>query len=137
MHRIIATLFLFAAGCARQAATKPIPPTTSETTRKFIGVWEDPDTATAVHFTIEAHDGKPTVVAAEDTTDSLERFDLTSSSYDQTEGLTWSYRVPSTGFDVRFVCSGVDGETMHCKFSNDRGMWGTQELRRVAEPARQ
>jgi hypothetical protein len=46
------------------------------------------------------------------------------------EGFTWDYLVPSTGYQVHVIVVAADSENLHTRWSNDHGGSGTEILER-------
>jgi hypothetical protein len=79
----------------------------------FVGVWEDQETLSRAIIALEK--GKPVVMKYVDS--DGEDFPVLRQSWDGTQ-LSYTYKVPSTGFEVEIVSQGVAGDVMSTTWSN-------------------
>jgi hypothetical protein len=86
----------------------------SESGSELAGVWEDPETHNLI--TIKMTDGKPAVVSIIDNDDS-EKLIVQRSSFENGI-LSFSYKVPSTGYIVDIVSTSLNAQGLNYLWDN-------------------
>lgn len=118
MTRALLMTTLLLAGCPKKA------PGGSSLAGQLAGTWHD-EGGTELTF---VRDGSTLRVARIIDSDG-EAFPVRGAEQ-RSEGFWFSYNVPSTGYVVDILVTGVDGDVAHTLWSNDHDASGTEDMYR-------
>ncbi|MFA7332498.1 MAG: hypothetical protein WC326_15625 [Candidatus Delongbacteria bacterium] len=91
----------------------------------YVGVWQDLETLSLTTVVLKADQLQVQSVVDADG----ENFPVTAQKWDGTV-LSWTYHVPSSGYNVRIATTGLDGDILNSTWANDEAS-GTQEFKRL------
>ncbi|MEZ4267627.1 MAG: hypothetical protein R3F39_14710 [Myxococcota bacterium] len=120
---VLAILLLAACGTTGSQGTDG--DTVQRDSAALEGVWEDTDTGT--RFTVALQRGIAHVTAIVDSDGEV--FEIRSEGWEDGK-LTWTYFVPSTGYENKFVVTRIGADMLDSTWAGTGGS-GTQDLARV------
>ncbi len=122
---LVLALLLLAPACGTTGSQGSEDSAARRDSPDLVGVWEDTDTGT--QFTIAMQGDVAHVTSIVD--DDGELFEIRAEGWENGQ-LTWTYFVPSTGYENKFVVTSIGAEMLDSTWAGTGGS-GTQALARV------
>lgn len=122
---VLALVLLLASACGTTGSQGGGDTAAERDSPALVGVWKDTDTET--RFTIAMQGGVAHVTAIVD--NDGEVFEIRGEGWENGQ-LTWTYFVPSTGYENKFIVTGIGADMLDSSWSGTGG-GGTQALARV------